>query len=240
MRIAVVGANGFVGSEIANAVEKSNLHTLIRVIRGDDSDLLLKSADVVIHAANPAGRFAANNDNEKDFLETVEKTARLLKSSLGKKFILISSISCRTQIDVSYGRHRRACELMALTQNATVVRLGPMFGGRRVADTLHDILAGNRVYVASETRYAYTDVSWSAKKILGCIDKPSMILELLASNSISLAEISNFFRSETEYLGPDDTQVSQEENDGPDARLVLEFGQNELDRMRRAPKNNAL
>jgi nucleoside-diphosphate-sugar epimerase len=231
MEIAVVGSNGFVGSEIASTVASNDQYHLIRVVRGDDPESLLSSADVVIHSANPAGRFEAKKDPETDFNETVEKTAEILKFSQNKKFILISSLSCRTQMHLSYGRHRRACEVLALTQNATVVRLGPMYGGNRTRDSLHDIIAGRMVYVAKETQYAYVDVAWLANKILSLVEKEPQFVEIGAKNSISLAEIQNRFLSPSEFCGLDDTQIPQECPDGPDARLVLDYAQRELERI---------
>jgi nucleoside-diphosphate-sugar epimerase len=233
MKIAIVGSSGFVGSALAIAVESNDKYQLIRVVRGNDIVRKLKSADVVIHSANPAGRFQAESDPGRDFRGTVEKTAKILMASQSKRFVLISSISCRTQMNIAYGRHRRACELMALMQNAVVVRLGPMYGGNRTCDTLHDIIADRPVYVAPESQYAYVDVEWAAQQILTYIEKKSQIFEIGAGNVISLAEIRDHFSSSSEFKGFDDTQIPQGYIDGPDARLVLDYAQKDLDRIER-------
>jgi nucleoside-diphosphate-sugar epimerase len=141
MKVAVIGAKGFVGSAIASQIEFDVRYQLIRVVRGDDIKRKLESADIVIHAANPAKRFRAESDPQRDFFETVDKTFQIFNLTRKKKCLLISSLSCKTQLNTNYGRNRRSCELLALMQGAVVIRLGPMFGGTRKQDVLHDLLA---------------------------------------------------------------------------------------------------
>lgn len=226
--MAVVGANGFVGSSICRAVEATPGLALLRVVRGDNARAKLASSGVVIHAANPARRFRAESDPRNDFRETAEKTFDLLSASEGKKFLLVSSISCRTQLDSNYGRNRRCCELLALGRGAVVVRLGPMFGGDRKQDSIHDLLAGRQVYVAAATRYAYVDVDWAGGKIVELINSESGIYEVGARNAVSLGEIRDQCGSASAFSGPDDTQIPEPPTDGPDARLVFDFAQKEL------------
>ena len=169
-KVAVAGALGYVGSQIAHFVKESGCYQLIPVSRTDSAEKLFAQADIIVHAANPARRFQAEKDPVRDFEETVEKTARFLSWASGKRFVLISSLSCRTQLNISYGRNRRACELIALAKNSSVIRLGPMFGGNRFIDTLHDILAGRQIYVSSQTCYAYVDVSWVGQKVVELLE----------------------------------------------------------------------
>ena len=228
MRIAVIGAHGFVGSAIAKAIEHDERHELICVVRGDDIKSKLGSADVVIHAANPARRFRAESDPVRDFVETVDKTFNILSLAIGKKCLLISSLSCKTQLNTNYGRNRRFCELLALAQGAVVVRLGPMFGGERKQDMLHDLLADKQIYVSSETRYAYVNVEWVGANILELLDAQSDIYEIGAKNSVSLSELRDILGSKSIFNGVDDTQIPLTEGDGPDAMLVVEYALNEL------------
>ena len=141
--VAVIGAGGFVGQSIAREVANSADCRLVPVMRGQNLAEAVRECEVVIHAANPAGRFHANRDPQRDYQETVEKTSQVLEVAEGRKCILVSSLSCRTQTSTPYGRNRLECERLALDAGATVVRLGPMYGGMRVKDTLHDILAHN-------------------------------------------------------------------------------------------------
>jgi nucleoside-diphosphate-sugar epimerase len=232
MKIAVIGAQGFVGSAIANAIINDSQHELISIIRGDNIESKLEFADVVIHSANPAKRFVAESNPWHDFNETVEKTSYILSLIQNQKVLLISSLSCLPDSNASYGnysRNRRSCELLALAQNAIVMRLGPMFGGLRKQDVLHDLISNKQIYVSAETRYAYADVEWLGIELLKFLDKPSGIYEIGARNSISLAELQDIFKSTSTFSGLDDTQVLVSESNGPDARLVVEYAQKELE-----------
>lgn len=229
--VAVIGAAGYVGSQIARSITDSGRYNLIPVLRGDPLDERLAGADIIVHAANPARRFQAEKDPLRDFEETVEKAAVLLAAAKGKAFVLVSSFSCRTQLHTSYGRHRRACELLALSTQSLVVRLGPMFGGNRTRDTLHDILAGRPVFVSSETKYAYTDVAWAGKQIADWIEMPAGIREIGARNFVRLADLRDRFSSPSVFTGADDTQITEGFVEGPDAGEVFSFAEKELARM---------
>ena len=225
--VAVVGAAGYVGTQIARAVVVSGRYNLIPVLRSDSTEELLDSADIVVYAANPARRFQAEKDPIHDFEETVEKTARFLALAGGKRFVLVSSLSCRTQLNTTYGRHRRACELIALADDALVIRLGPMYGGNRTDDTLHRILSGSQVFVAVETRYAYVDVAWAGQKIVELLEAPGGLREIGARNAVCLADLRDYFASTSTFSGIDDTQIPEGFTNGPDAKDVFHFAEKE-------------
>lgn len=230
--VALAGAAGYVGSQIARAIADGGHYRLVPVLRGDSAEERFAGADIVVHAANPAGRFQAQQNPVRDFQETVEKTAHLLAAARNKRFVLVSSLSCRTQLDTNYGRHRRACELLALSAGASVVRLGPMFGGGRTRDTLHDILAGRPVFVAAETRYAYADVAWVGRQIADGLEAPGGIREIGARTAVRLADLRDHFASSSTFTGVDDTQVPEGVAEGPDANDVFAFAELETRRSR--------
>jgi len=227
-KVAVIGANGFVGGQICKILESSQTYGLIRITRADNLNELAREADIVIHAANPAGRFIAESNPQNDFIETVEKTSNILKIIDKKPFLLLSTLSCKTQMDTNYGRNRRSCELLALLQKGMVVRLGPMFGGNRKKDTLHDLLAGREVYVAPETRYAYVDVSWAASRVVELLSSEPGLYEIGANNAVSLSDLRSYFNSQSVFSGRDDTQIPEHCEGAPDARLVFDYAKTEL------------
>lgn len=229
--VAVVGAAGYVGSQIARAIVASGLYHLIPVLRTDPAEELFANADIVVYAANPARRFQAEKDPAHDFEMTVEKTARFFSWARGKRFVLVSSLSCRTQLNTNYGRHRRACELIVLTEDSLIVRLGPMFGGNRTDDTLHAILAGRHVFVAAETRYAYVDVAWVGQEIIKLLEEPGGIREIGARNSVLLGDLCDHFDSTSTFSGINDTQIPKDFTDGPDALEVFRFAEKEKARI---------
>ena len=229
-KVAVLGAGGYVGVHICQALECCENFEIVKVFRGDNLKQKLEGVDVVIHSANPAKRFRAESDPSQHFIEKVEKTHKIIECAAGKKLILISSLSCRTQMDINYGRNRRSCELLTLQNKGVVIRLGPMFGGGRTEDTLHSILRGEEVFIAAETKYAYVNVSWAAEKIVSLINSPSRIYEVGAKNAISLEELRDFFKSPSKFSGYNDTQIP-DSSDGPDARLVIDYALSEVEQI---------
>jgi nucleoside-diphosphate-sugar epimerase len=224
--VAVLGAKGFVGENICNAILKSNKYTLLPYTRESNIDNL-DLADVIIHSANPAKRIKAENNPEKDFEETVEKTYNFFNRCKNKRFILISSMSARTQLYTNYGRNRRASELLIQTGNTLTIRLGPMFGGNRKEDMLHDILFGRDVYVSEDTQYSYVDVDWAGQKIIDYIDGPTGITEIGAFNSVRLGDIKTKFNSKSQFLGKIENQITSNFYSGPDANEVYVYAEKE-------------
>ena len=231
-RVAVVGALGYVGSQIANTISQDKRYLLISVVRSDSIEIL-SDAEIIIYAANPARRFSAEKDPAYDFDETVEKLVKYIAAAKNKRFILVSSLSCRTQLNTSYGRNRRACELITLAiKNSLVVRLGPMYGGNRTKDTLPDIIAGNNVFVSEETRYAYVDVCWAAQTIVDMIEMHCGTYEIGAKNAVRLGDLRDYFSTSCKFKGYDDTQIPENSQaTDTDANNVFVFAEKEKKRI---------
>src|SRR3990172_13351278 len=85
-----------------------------------------KEYNYVNNAACPSTRFKAKTNQILDFKESVEKTARIFYETKFIKFIQISSIAARCQLDTVYGRNRLAAESVINDGNSLIVRLGPM------------------------------------------------------------------------------------------------------------------
>src|SRR3954466_12427227 len=156
MKLAVIGACGFVGSVIADAVEATGRVDLRRVTRANYMEAKSEGDyDVIVNAAMPSGRFWADNNPDADFRETVEKTYQIRRDFAPAKLIQISSVSARCQLDRTYGRHKRAAEAIADDGRNLVVRLGPLYHETLSKGAIIDILLNRPVYVAGESRYAF-------------------------------------------------------------------------------------
>jgi nucleoside-diphosphate-sugar epimerase len=224
-KVAVIGSSGFVGSQISSEIKNSKDFSLIPVTRGDNLRDAIRQADVVIHSANSAKRFFAENNPEEDFYESVEKTSTIKELAENKPFILISSISARTQLHTVYGRNRRSCELIADATKSLIVRLGPMYGAGKSIGVLNDIINNKKVYAAPTTEYAFVDVKYNAKKIFSLISKDIIgIIEIGSKNGISLESLRNKLKSTSTFEGKDDTQIPMSPpNDAPDVNEVILF-----------------
>jgi len=225
--VAVIGANGFVGSKICQHIESNSGFRLIPVVRGESIRKAISQCDTVIHAANPSKRFYAEKNPNEDYLESVEKTKLIKKyTNSKKKIILVSSISARTEKNTVYGRNRRDCELILESSNALIVRLGPMFGEGKTVGALNDLIHNNNVYVSSKTKYAYVNIDYNANKIVSFINDPLLngYIELGSKKGISLKELKKIIGSNSKFKGKDDTQIPiKPPIDAPNVMDVVEY-----------------
>jgi nucleoside-diphosphate-sugar epimerase len=216
MKIGIVGAGGYVG----NSIYKSLIdYKAVPIYKDTKTNI---DFDIVIHAANPAKRFYANNHIEEDFENTVINTKKILQK-YSCKTILISSISCRTELDTPYGDHRKMCEELVLEKGGTVFRLGPLFGGTRKEDILHDIVSNKKVYYSEDTKYAYVDVEWASEYVCRSIERVPGVYEIGAFNTVTLKEIAEAVNSESIFEGKNDDQYPLNFKDGPDASEAIKF-----------------
>jgi dTDP-4-dehydrorhamnose reductase len=223
--VGLIGATGFVGKEISRALLRHNYIETVNITKQNFGIKHIRETifDVLIHSANPARRFHANSNPSLDYLDTVEKTSQILKDFNFKKIILISSFSCRTQSTSPYGFNRLKCEELVSEHQGAILRLGPMYGGDRHQDTLHDIVAGRDVFYSKETKYSYCDVTWTANYIASNLNHFSGLIEIGASNYITLSEIAQYVSSNSFFGTELDDQITENFALGPDAKGVLEF-----------------
>ena len=227
-KISVIGANGYIGSHIVKHLSANNSIIINKITRGDSLDSI-ESSDHVIHVANPAKRFKAKNDPEWDFNETVLKT-KLIKDTCDKlkvKLTLVSSISARTQLNTIYGLNRRSAELI-MNNNDLILRVGPVYGGNKNVGPLYDIFNNREVFVAAETKSAYANVNYYAKKIVELtINNEKGILELGAKDFLVLKDFKKTFSSISKFSGEKDHQVPVNTfEDSPSVKEVYDYFKN--------------
>lgn len=232
LSVLLLGRSGFVGSALSKQL---NLNTELQVTeigRENFYDRELRNTlfDILVHSANPSRRFQANSNPDNDYIETVNKTKEIISAFNFKNLILISSLSCRTQLNTHYGRHRLKCEELSLEAGGSVIRLGPMFGGNRTSDTLHDIIHSRPVYYSRETRYSYASVEWISHFISSNLLRltKSEVKEVGARDFISLDEVASLTSSHSEFNGPKDDQITIEFTEGPSVSELIRFVENLL------------
>lgn len=225
--VGLIGARGFVGKEISRAfLKRKDVETLNITKQNFELNCMREiEFDVLIHSANPARRFQANSDPSLDYLNTFEKTSTILREFNFKKIILISTFSCRTQPSSPYGANRLKCEELISNHQGAILRLGPMFGGERQNDTLHDIVVGRDVFYSGQTKYSYCDVAWSANYIASNFSSFFGLTEIGAFNYITLSEIALHISSKSSFGTELDDQITENFTSGPDAREVLKFAE---------------
>jgi nucleoside-diphosphate-sugar epimerase len=223
VRVAVIGARGFVGSALCAAVT-SAAHDLVAVTRGSyESARDNGSYDVLINAATPSKRFWARQFPVLDFAETVHKTATLLNDWHWDKFVQISSVSARSQLDTVYGRHKAAAERLCPPQCGLVVRFGPIYGEGLEKGPLIDLAMDRTVFAASESRYCFAPVAWIAETIVANLHAEG-IIELGARDPVTLAEVAARIGSLSDFHGaPDHQEVDEAYPSAPSASAVIDY-----------------
>lgn len=221
--VAVVGARGFVGTAIARAFAETPGVQVVAVTRDNYADARAFSHDVLINSAMPAGRFWAKSHPLADFTETVQKTADLFYGWKFGKFVQISSVSARCQLDTVYGRHKAAAERVCGAPESLIVRLGPMYGSTLSKGVLIDMLHGRPVFAARESRYCFAPLDFVAMWIAKNYSRSGLV-ELGARDSMTLGDVAGHLGKDIEFRGErDDQEVPRPEDDFPPARGVLAF-----------------
>ena len=222
--IALIGSNGFVGKSIKKYILNDRNISITSVTRENYEEARNnKKYDILINAAMPSKRFWAKNNPYKDFHETVEKTFKIVNDWKSSKIIQISSISARSQLNTTYGRHKAAAEKLLDKKNNLILRLGPMYGDSLNKGVLVDMKNNDPVYVSQESLYCFAPVDWIGKWICQNMHLYG-ILDLGGNNAIKLYEVAQKIGSKSIFTGPIDNQIiSKEIKNAPEARNVIDF-----------------
>ena len=222
--IALIGSNGFVGKSIKKYILNDKNILLTCVTRKNYEEARNeKEYDILINAAMPSKRFWAKNNPYNDFLETVEKTFKIVNNWRSSKIIQISSISARSQLNTTYGRHKAAAEKLLNSKSNLILRLGPMYGKNLDKGVLIDMKNNNPVYVSQESLYSFAPVDWIGEWIYKNIHLFG-IIDLGGNNPIKLKEVAQRIGSKSIFTGPIDNQIlSKEIKNAPDAENVINF-----------------
>lgn len=222
LRIAVVGASGFFGRALVQALATTP-HTVTPVTRANYGASRTGAYDVVINAAMPSRRFWARQHPDLDFIETVGKTADLLHGWTFSRFVQVSSVSARCERDTVYGRHKAAAEVLCDRQDALVVRLTALYGRGMTKGVILDIVTGAPVFVDAESRYAFTPVAFAAAWVATHLDATGLV-EVGARDTVCVREIADALGRRVTFRGPRESQDVQHPDPGwPSAREVLTF-----------------
>ena len=225
--VALIGAEGFVGSSISKALKKNRFVELIEVTRDNYEYRCNEYGDVynvIINAACPSKRLWAKQNPNLDFIETVEKTAALVYRWRCNKFIQISTLSVRTESDSIYGLHRSAAEKIVLGKaNHLIVRLTAMYDESLTRGALVDIYNKKQVYFSGDSRYSFTSLDFVGDWISHNLSRIGLV-EVGAKDSISLREIADHLGHTIEFGDMVNIQeIEHIENDFPESRQVLKF-----------------
>lgn len=220
MKVAVFGASGWVGSRVVQELEGFNDTQVVGVTR-DGPHIEGTVFDVVVNAACPSQRWSAEQDPWWDFQESVRKTEMILTRTRWSRFVQISSLSARAELDTVYGRHRLAGEALVPPGRGVVVRLGPMYGPRGKG-ALFDMMADRPVYATRDTRYGYVDVSYAAAQVMRQVFLDTAgVVEIGPNGWVELGEIADALGSTSRFVGRRADQYVPSEVVGEDVQAAV-------------------
>lgn len=221
--VAVIGAKGYVGKALCEALSRLSRYSVVGVTRENYTEIQKRPFDILINSAMPSARFWAKNNPDQDFLETVKKTADLLYDWQFKKFVQISTVSARCQLDTVYGRHKAAAEKLCNFGDNLIVRFGAMYSSELKKGVLVDMLEGKKVFVAGESRYCFAPLDFVTSWVTSHLDRQG-IVEVGARDTITLKEVAEHLKAGIDFEGAVDHQeIVNPESDFPKARAVLDF-----------------
>lgn len=222
VRVAVVGASGFFGTELTQALRRQG-HDVTAVTRATYAAARAATYDVVINTAMPSKRFWARQHPGEDFDATVGLTARLLYEWTFGHFVQISSVSARCERDTVYGRHKAAAEVLCERPDALVVRLTALYGSAMTKGAIVDIVNRRPVFVDAGSRYAFTPVSFAADWVASHLDRTGLV-EVGARDTISVREVAAALGRAITFSGPrEDQAVRSPDPSWPSAEDVIPF-----------------
>lgn len=221
--VAVIGARGFIGSALVEAFSAHPEYEVTPVTRENYADALQCPYDVLVNCAMPSARFRAKQDPAWDFRETVQKTSDLLYGWQFQKFVQISSVSARCQLDTVYGRHKAAAEALCNFGEHLIVRSGAVYDAEMKKGVLVDMVQGKTVFIDGESRYCFASRTFLAEWIVSNLHRTG-IVEVGGKNAIALKEVARHLGASIVFDGPIDHQEVENPEPGfPEANEVLAF-----------------
>src|SRR3989338_2908445 len=175
MVVGVVGAKGYVGSALLKSLAEIESCSALSITREIYAEMQDREYDVLINSAMPSARYWAKNNPNEDFIETVKKTADLIYGWHFQKFIQISSVSARCQLDTVYGRHKAAAESICNFGDNLIVRFGALYSHDLKKGVLMDMLQGKKVFVDAKSRYCFTPLDFAADWVVNHLDRVGIV-----------------------------------------------------------------
>lgn len=198
--MAIVGANGFIGKNLAVDLPNSELYT-----RANIASLAESEAQTLIVAAAPAVKWKANLESEKDFSEVSHLWEQISRSK-ARECILISTIDVfprgviftessqlPPEIPEAYGRNRGWLEgrIKERFDISLIVRLPGMYGNGLKKNVIFDLVNKRqdvKLPNGGDT-FQWWDVSDIAEKVLQARQHSVNTLNL-ASEPISFSDLA--------------------------------------------------
>lgn len=198
MKIAVIGANGFVGKNLVKFLKKK--HRLTKITRKTKFSNLKSNFDIIIHAANSSKKYEASKNQKKDFNNSVRLTRKIIKFFKNNKIILISTISVNNEKNI-YSKNRKLCENIVLKQNKKniIFRLSVLLNYKLKRGILYDLIKGNQIYIDKNTYINPLTIEEVSQYIMSNLKSQKKIHEVGSYNKIKLNTVKKILKSKSKF-----------------------------------------
>ena len=199
MKIAIIGANGFVGKNIVNVLKKK--HKIIKISKKTKFKKLRSKFDVIIHSANSSKKYEATKYPLRDFKNSVKLTKKIIDYFGDNKIILISTISVNDKKKNIYSINRKLCENLVLRKNKNniIFRLSVLFNYKLKRGILYDLIKNNKIFLNKNTLINPITIEETAKYILDNLKSKKRIHEIGSIEKFTLNFLSKTLGSKSKF-----------------------------------------
>ncbi len=210
MRVAVIGANGFVGSAFVRLLQAAPGVELVCVTRGNYSSLPALACDIVIEAACNSKKYLADDDPRADFELSVAHRLDSLCRFPARLQVHISSIDVYSDLSSpettreesavglarvsNYGLHKLLAEQLVrhYAPKWLILRLGGMVGPGLRKNPVYDILTGLPLRIHPDSRYQFIGAGDVARIVWELIQREvaGEVFNICGQGQISMREIA--------------------------------------------------
>ena len=198
MKIAVIGANGFVGKNLIKVLKKK--HKVAKITRKTKFSNQKKDFDIIIHSANSSKKYEASKYPDKDFINSVKLTTKIINHFKNKKIILISTISVRNEKN-TYSKNRKLCEDLILKENKNniIFRLSVLFNFTSKRGILYDLIKGNKLFINKNTLINPLTIEEVSNYIATNLKSKKKIHEIGSTDKIKLSFLKQIIGSKSKF-----------------------------------------
>tara|TARA_Y100000768_G_scaffold185276_1_gene138694 strand:- start:685 stop:1383 length:699 start_codon:yes stop_codon:yes gene_type:complete len=198
MKIAVIGAGGFVGKNLIKVLKKK--HNVTKITRKTKFSNKKKDFDIIIHSANSSKKYEASKYPRKDFVNSVKLTKKIINHFKNKKIILISTISVRNEKN-TYSKNRKLCENLILKENKNniIFRLSVLFNFTSKRGILYDLIRSNKLFINKNTLINPLSIEEVSKYIMTNLKSKKKIHEIGSTDKIKLSFLKKIIGSKSKF-----------------------------------------
>jgi nucleoside-diphosphate-sugar epimerase len=215
MTIAVIGANGFVGSAVLKHIQSLGLE-VTGVFRDNYEEVKGREYDVVINASNNSKKYISDREPVTDFDLSVTQQMRVLADFPSHLHVLLSSVDVYSDLDSydytkeelvpditkasHYGFHKYLAEECVRHYAPTwlIIRLAGMVGANLKKNPVFDIINDQPLRIHPGSQYQFMHTADVAQIVWNLVESgmSKKIVNVCGDGLISPQEIADLAQKE--------------------------------------------